>query len=376
MTFVLLTFVALLAFANGANDTCKGVATLVGFGTATPRQALLWATATTALGAGASYWFAGGLVKSFSTGLFAAGTTLDHPFFLAVLVGASAWVIFATLTGLPVSTTHAIIGALTGAGLVSFGSARFEWGFLGAKFAFPLALSPFLSMAAVYIVAWPVSLAAGRLLGKCVCVTQPAAGCAEPAPAPASRAGAGTATMTSAAAIPLVVVASERECAAEPMAATATGSMAADSLHWTSSGMVGFARGWNDAPKIAALSLVALSGPNGMATGFAIVTVAMALGGLIAGRKVLETLAKKVTAMPLAESLAASLTTAALVGMASWKSLPVSTTHVSTGAIIGAGLKHDARAVKWRKVGEIAVSWVVTLPVAALVAAGMKMLLR
>src|ERR1700676_5078594 len=88
--------VALLAFANGANDNCKGVATLVGFGAATPRQGLVWAAATTAIGAGVSFWFAGGLVKSFSTGLFTPGTSLDDAFFIAVLIGAFGWVIFAT----------------------------------------------------------------------------------------------------------------------------------------------------------------------------------------------------------------------------------------------------------------------------------------
>ncbi|MBI4601187.1 MAG: inorganic phosphate transporter [Planctomycetes bacterium] len=147
-----------------------------------------------------------------------------------------------------------------------------------------------------------------------------------------------------------------------------TSSSAANAIHWLASSLVGFARGWNDAPKIAALSLVVLSGSGGMALGFSIVTVAMAAGGLLSGRKVLETLSRKVTAMPLAESLTASMTMAALVSLASWNGLPVSTTHVSTGAIVGARLKHDARAVRWGKVAEIVLSWVVTLPVAGVVA--------
>src|SRR3954465_15808154 len=76
MTIILLALVALLAFANGANDNCKGVATLVGFGAATPRRAMIYATATTLVGAIISLWFSGGLIKTFSTGLFAAGTSL------------------------------------------------------------------------------------------------------------------------------------------------------------------------------------------------------------------------------------------------------------------------------------------------------------
>jgi PiT family inorganic phosphate transporter len=91
---------------------------------------------------------------------------------------------------------------------------------------------------------------------------------------------------------------------------------------------------------------------------------------------VLQTLAKKVTPLPLPESLTASLTTAALVSAASFGGQPVSTTHVATGAIVGAGLKNDPRAVRWKKVGEIVLSWVVTLPAAGLLAAGAEWVLR
>ena len=75
MIVILILLAALLAYANGSNDNSKGVATLVGFGAATPRQALFYATLTTAIGAALSFWFSGGLLKSFSTGLFTAGTT-------------------------------------------------------------------------------------------------------------------------------------------------------------------------------------------------------------------------------------------------------------------------------------------------------------
>src|SRR5215213_8811072 len=127
---LLLLLVALLAFANGANDNCKGVATLVGFGVTTPRRAMVWATITTLAGAIVSFWFAGGLVKSFSSGLFAKGAPLTVAFFIAVLIGAFAWIIFATRTGLPVSTTHAITGGLVGAGIVQFGAPSLQWIFL------------------------------------------------------------------------------------------------------------------------------------------------------------------------------------------------------------------------------------------------------
>jgi PiT family inorganic phosphate transporter len=365
MTVCLVCLVAALAFANGSNDNGKGVATLVGFGAARPWPALLYATATTAIGGVVSFWLAGGLLAGFSTGLFAKGTPLTPAFFVAVLIGAFGWVMLASRTGMPVSTTHAIIGALCGAGLVAFGNAQMQWSFLGAKFAVPLAVSPLLSLAIVYALAWPVVWGVGLLAGKCVCVV-------EQAPALAAVTSDGTAV----AGQPhqAVVLNYESNCADAPGVTT---SAAANAVHWLSSGLISFARGWNDTPKIAALSLLALAPVNhGMAIGFAVVTVAMAVGGLVAGRKVLDTLSKKLTPLPMAESLTASLTTAALVIAASRVALPVSTTHVATGAIIGAGLKNDPASVKWTKVGEIVLSWVITLPVAALIAALAKLALR
>ncbi len=362
MLIMLLVLVALLALANGANDNCKGVATLVGYGAASPRKALVWAMITTAVGAAVSFWFADGLIKSFSTGLFAAGTALDRAFFVSVLIAAFGWVMFATSTGLPVSTTHAITGALTGAGLVAFGSAPFHWQFLGTRFALPLALSPVLSMAAVYLIAFPVGWIVMRLAARCVCV-------ADEVPAGVVSGAA------FAAGAPAIVVGGEADCRSAGATPLATTTGVANGIHWFSSGMVGFARGWNDAPKIAALAIGALATAgvaHGSAVAFAIVIVAMAIGGMIAGRRVLETLAKKVTALPLSESLTASLVTSTLVSLASWQSLPVSTTHVSTGAIVGAGLKRDPHGVHWGKVTEIVLSWVVTLPVTGLVAAGAK----
>jgi PiT family inorganic phosphate transporter len=370
MLIILLCLVALLAFANGSNDNGKGVATLVGFGAARPLPALAYATAATAAGGVVSFWLAGGLLKGFSTGLFAAGTPIDNSLFVCVLVGACAWVLFASRFGMPISTTHAIVGALCGAGVVSFGAAKVRWSFLGASFAVPLAVSPVLSLAVVYVVAWPVGYVVARVAGRCVCVVETA-----PAMAPA-MAGVGAAGDVGTG-VPAVVVDYESNCPPEDRVAAATASGVAMGVHWISGGLISFARGWNDTPKIAALSLFALASVNhGTAIGFAVVTAAMAVGGMLAGRKVLDTLSKKLTPLPLSESLTASLTTAALVLTASRFALPVSTTHVATGAIIGAGLKNDTASIKWSKVGEIVLSWLVTLPVAGLIAAGARVVIR
>src|SRR4051812_4874853 len=142
MTVALLVLVALLAFANGSNDNGKGVATLVGYGVARPRQALIFATLATALGGMVSFYITGGMLSGFSGKWLFGSTSPDARFYTAVLIGAFGWVILATRTGMPVSTTHAIIGAMCGSGLVAFGSSTFQWHALGVRFAMPLAISP------------------------------------------------------------------------------------------------------------------------------------------------------------------------------------------------------------------------------------------
>jgi PiT family inorganic phosphate transporter len=139
--------------------------------------------------------------------------------------------------------------------------------------------------------------------------------------------------------------------------------------------MVGLARGWNDTPKIATLAMIAMPAGSNSVGAFVLVAVAMALGGLLAGRRVLSTLAEKITPLPLGESLASSGVSALLVAIASWRGLPVSTTHVTTGGIIGAGVARAAHEVHWPVVRHVALSWVVTLPAAAAVAAGARLIL-
>src|ERR1019366_3240648 len=114
---------------------------------------------------------------------------------------------------------------------------------------------------------------------------------------------------------------------------------ALDSLHWVSSGATSFFRALNDTPKIVALGFAAAAVRGVSHAGFyAAVAIAMGLGSALGGFRVTETLATKVTRMSPDEGLLANLTTSALVSAASLWALPVSTTHVSSGAIIGIGV--------------------------------------
>src|SRR3989338_5816842 len=104
----LVLAVAFLAYANGANDNFKGVATLFGSRTTDYRTALWWATLTTFAGSCVALTLSGGLVKAFSgKGLVPDLLTHDPQFILAVGMGAALTVMLATITGFPISTTHA-----------------------------------------------------------------------------------------------------------------------------------------------------------------------------------------------------------------------------------------------------------------------------
>jgi len=135
-----------------------------------------------------------------------------------------------------------------------------------------------------------------------------------------------------------------------------------DFFHFISAGSVGFARGLNDTPKIVALLLVIKA--VGIRWGMIVVAVAMAVGGLINARKVAMTMSKKITPLNHGQGFTANVVTAALVIFASRWGLPVSTTHVSVSSLFGIGLV--TRQANPRVVLGILLSWVLTLPIAAI----------
>ncbi|MGH2509198.1 MAG: inorganic phosphate transporter, partial [Ktedonobacteraceae bacterium] len=148
-----------------------------------------------------------------------------------------------------------------------------------------------------------------------------------------------------------------------------------NSVHWLSSGVASLTRGLNDTPKLVALGSVfyLLNGANSSAAVtpiwlFFIVALAMGIGSIIGGLRVTQTLAEKVTKMDDREGFAANLATSLLVGSSSFFSLPVSTTQVSSCAIIGIGIRKGWGGVRWRTIWDMVLAWIVTLPVAGLLA--------
>ena len=362
MDLLVFFLVILLAYTNGANDVSKSIATLVGSGVTNYRTALAWGTIWTILGAGASTFVAGSLIRTFSQDFIRAQ---EVPFVMApaVLLAAMAWVLFASRTGLPVSTTHALTGGLMGVGWMAYGTGGLVWETLTAKVALPLLLSPLWAFMTILVLHRCIRLLATRWDGACLCLM------------PASRAlvaidGTGaTRTLFQAGGVGSPVVDVPSHCDLAGLRGIILGL---DSLHWISSGLAAFARGTNDAPKI--LAMLVLGGtttwwPGNEAFAYAAVAIAMGIGSYAGGRRVTETLAERVTQLSHAEGLSANLTTSSLVllsGMLGW---PVSTTHVSSSSIIGIGLMKSTAAVRWDTVRDMAMAWIVTLPLAAVLSA-------
>ena len=353
-----------LAFANGTNDVSKAIATLVGSGVTNYRSAIVWGTVWTVVGAGLAAYVASAMIKTFSHGLVQTGTIIGPTVTLAVLTGAIAWILFASRTGLPVSTTHALTGAIVGAGFVAFAGEGLGWSAIGKKIALPLLLSPFLAFTVSLLIHPAVRTLAKKWEGACLCV-MPASRALV-----ASDARGGTRTLFQTTSFGQPVMAVPSECDRAGLRGLIVGL---DTIHWLSSGLASFARGTNDAPKIVAMLLLgstttAWPSTSSQLVAFGGVAIAMGFGSYFGGFRVTKVLAENVTKMNHVEGLSANLTTSSLVLLSGSFGLPVSTTHISSSAIIGIGLLKGWKSVHWTTVRDMVLAWVVTLPASALLA--------
>lgn len=365
---LLLLTTLFVAYANGANDNFKGVATLFGSDTTDYRSALALATITTFAGALCSVFFADALVQVFSgKGLVPNAIAASPDFLLSVAAGAGATVMLATLLGFPISTTHALTGALAGSGLVAAGS-QLNLAHLGTSFFVPLLASPILAVMLTIPCYRGLRALAGRLgirRESCICVgAQPYVPIRQLQCADAMQPYA---TPVSGFAGVDITVATQNGCVEKYGGNLfgVSGQSLANGLHYLSAGTVSFARGLNDTPKIVGLLLVIKA--LHIELGILAIATAMAIGGLLNARNVAITMSRKIARMNDGQALTANVVTGLLVIFASRFGLPVSTTHVSVGAIGGIGLVNGS--ADKGVIGGILTSWLLTLPVAAAIGA-------
>ena len=348
LLFLLVLGVA-IGYVNGANDVSKGIATLAGSGVTNARRAIAWGTLCTVLGGLAASLIAKAMVQAFGKGLFAPSVHPTIATALSVMCGAALWVGIATRKGLPVSTTHAIVGSIVGVAVCAFGLAGVNWSALTENVVLPLLLSP----VAALILTW----GAVRILRvfapqtDCLCfeAMQPVL----------------SATVPGVITTPIVQVST---CVATEH--TGARGITFDHLHWLTSGATSFARGLNDTPKMVALVagglLVADTRRMPLFAVFSVITFGVLVGSWFAGGKVTDVLACKVIRIDHREGSLDNLVTAAMVGPGAMLGLPMSTTHVASGGILG--LSSRERKPNLSLIRDLVLAWLVTLPGAALLA--------
>lgn len=317
-----LAVLFVLAFVNGANDVGKSVAIVVeSSGGRSVRRALVWGGVFSGLGSVLAVLVAGRLLAVFTQALLTP--TPLQSFVLAALIGTTVWVFGATLLRLPVSLTHAIVGAIIFEAVYLFGIAGLDWATIGFRVLLPLAGGPFAALILTY------------LLHR----TKPS----KPKP--------------------------ESENAKQPP------GKIIGTAHWASAAATAFARGINDAPKMVALGILLL--PLGLQTNpsltYLYVAFAVFVGSIIWGRRVTQTIVKRVVPLDRESNVRAGVATAAVVSLGALFGAPLSTTHVAAGATAGisGGRKEHVRSAL---VGFI-LAWFVTLPAAGLLTIGASMVL-
>ena len=361
MLFLVLA-VAFLAWANGGNDNFKSVATVYASRTLGFRSSLKLATIAQVAGSVASLFLGAALVRAFGgKGILAAELIGDPRVLTAIAGGAATVVILGTVTGMPLSTTHALIGALLGTGLM-LGPSEIMWPAVVSGLVLPLLTSPLLALALAGL-AYPVCRSVRQRLGvtetTCLCV----GGKVEPVLMQADGSMRGRRTG-------LTLTQEQASICKQVPRGSVFGISArslVDGVHAASAFAMGFARGLNDTPKILALLVAGNWSGLDPRISLAVIATAMAAGGWIQSRKVADTLGRRITPMNPGQGLVANGLSSFIIIGASLMGMPVSTTHVSTGSIFGIGLW--TREANWRLVSGIVLAWGLTLPLAALAAA-------
>ncbi len=310
-----LAVLFVLAFGNGANDVGKSIIALMTdpeTATFRPRYSpLVWGGIFSGLGSVAAILISVRLFSAFTPQSFLQ-TAPGSSFILAALAGAAAWILLATLLRIQVSTTHAIVGAIIVQAVYLLGASSLQWDFLIWRILLPLAAGPFAALVGVYILS--------RLL---------------------HRRGA---------------------------EASETSSGRVGLADWGSAAGVAFARGVNDAPKMAALGTFLLLGTpeDTVWLPYVIVGVAVVAGSLVWGDRVAKTLIGH-TPQQRGHRLKAHAATAVLISAGAYFGDAFSTTHVSDGAAAGHHGK-KGRQFLGSALRGMATAWMVTLPMAGLFA--------
>jgi len=321
MDNILLVIVVLVAlgfdFTNGFHDTANAVATSVSTRALSPRLAVAVAAVANLAGA----FVTTAVAKTVGKGIIDTGLANEKTV-LAALIGAITWNLVTWWLGLPSSSSHALIGGLVGAAIAQSGLEGVQWHGLVHNVIIPALAAPTIAFAAAFglllliywVFAWLTPSAANRSFR--------------------------------------------------------VGQLASGT--W-----VAFTHGANDAQKTMGVIALALF-EAGKISHFYIPTwvivaagLAIAAGTYVGGWRIMRTIGQRVVNMEPASGFAAQLTAGLTIYSATKLGYPLSTTHVISGSVMGAGATKRLSAVRWGVAGNIVVAWLLTIPAAAIVAAAL-----
>ncbi len=325
-TFALVALIAVALgfdFVNGFHDSANSVATVVSTRVLKPGWAVAW---TAFFNFVAFLVFPLKVAHTIGAGIVSPGL-IDDGFVLAALVGAIGWDLITWWRGLPSSSSHALVGGLVGAGLAKAGLSAVAWKGLVPTLVF-IVLSPAiglgLAMLLVSLVAWALrNVALGKVNGWF------------------------------------------------------------KKLQLLSAALLSLGHGGNDAQKTMGIITALLIahqqlGKDAPVPLWVVLAchAAMGLGTLSGGWRIIKTMGMGITELRPFQGFCAETGGAISLFLATALGIPVSTTHVITGGIVGVGAAAHPGAVRWTVAARVVWAWVFTVPIAALMAAATQLLLR
>src|SRR5712691_4807876 len=321
MALTLLVIVIVVAlvfdFTNGFHDTANAVATSGSTRALSPRLAVLIASVANLAGA----FVTTAVAKVVGKGIIATDLATTKVVF-AALLGGITWNLVTWWFGLPSSSSHALIGGLVGAAMAKNWTSGVQWHGLTHNVVIPALLAPAIAFGGAFVLLillfWLLRWAA---------------------PGPANR-------------------------------GFRLGQLASGTF-------VAFTHGANDAQKTMGVIALALFA-NGNLKEFEIPVwvkiaagLSIAAGTYVGGWRIMRTLGQRLYKMEPESGFAAQAAAGATIYAATKYGYPLSTTHVISGAVLGAGSTQRLSAVRWGVAGNIVVAWLLTIPAAAAVAAGL-----
>lgn len=320
-------FAFLFTLTNGLHDSSSVVATFISCGAATPIHAVLLVALFGLAGALLSGTAVANTIASIGS---VPADIYILPSILAALLGAVLWNVVTWRLGLPSSSTHALVGGLVGAFWAAYGPDHILWGWRELTTP-PYHLTGFIKVVVSLFFSPLFGFAAGYMLQKTAMLLL--------------------------------------------KRAHFTVNKRINQLQWPMAALLAFSHGGNDTQKTVGLITVVLVA-TGVISGHepplwvsGIAGLLMFAGTLFGGWQIMRTVGRGIYTIRPLHSLDSQIAAGSSVALSTWLRAPVSTTHVVVGSIVGVGTAEEYRMVNWPMGKEIIVSWLITIPAAALSAA-------